>query len=373
MRLTLVIEHFHPAGGGAEGVAVAVVRELARRGHAVQVVAADGKPLDGVPLHLAPRGRQAAAVQALGDAAGLVVDWGLSLPAGVHRLGGGVTRAFRRYNRLAKPPALRWLARLHDWTSLRLRREIALETRLLRRPEAALLAVSHFVENQVLESVPSAAPRVTVIHNGVDTARFSPARREPCRADVRRELGIPEQAVVFLMLAHNPRLKNVELPLRLFTTLHRRFPDARLVIAGKHGSGGGAVPPWLVAPGHWTQPERLYAAADALLHPTFYDACANVVLEGLASGLPVVSSTFNGSAELITSGRNGFVLPVAGQSGPELRSAWWEILQWLAADGELRRRLGEEGRKLAEANSLDRYFDRLERYLLERAGAAAAE
>jgi short-subunit dehydrogenase len=39
MRITIVIEHFAPIAGGAEGMAVAVVRGLMRRGHDVQVVA----------------------------------------------------------------------------------------------------------------------------------------------------------------------------------------------------------------------------------------------------------------------------------------------------------------------------------------------
>jgi len=44
----------------------------------------------------------------------------------------------------------------------------------------------------------------------------------------------------------------------------------------------------------------LYAAADALLLPTRYDACANSCLEAAAAGIPVLTSTANGAAELFT-------------------------------------------------------------------------
>src|SRR5947209_5603213 len=42
-----------------------------------------------------------------------------------------------------------------------------------------------------------------------------------------------------------------------------------------------------------------YFASDFLAHPTFYDPCANVVPEALACGLPIVTSRYNGAAELL--------------------------------------------------------------------------
>jgi UDP-glucose:(heptosyl)LPS alpha-1,3-glucosyltransferase len=51
-----------------------------------------------------------------------------------------------------------------------------------------------------------------------------------------------------------------------------------------------------------------YHAADLLVHPTYYDPCSRVVLEALAAGLPVITTRFNGAAERITSGRQGYVL-----------------------------------------------------------------
>ena len=46
-----------------------------------------------------------------------------------------------------------------------------------------------------------------------------------------------------------------------------------------------------------------YFAADLLVHPTFYDPCSLVVLEAQACGLPVITSSCNGAAELAASGR----------------------------------------------------------------------
>jgi UDP-glucose:(heptosyl)LPS alpha-1,3-glucosyltransferase len=44
------------------------------------------------------------------------------------------------------------------------------------------------------------------------------------------------------------------------------------------------------------------------VHPTFYDPCSLVALEALACGLPVVTTRFNGAAELLTDGVDGLVI-----------------------------------------------------------------
>lgn len=55
-------------------------------------------------------------------------------------------------------------------------------------------------------------------------------------------------------------------------------------------------------------PRPYYAAADIYVQPTFYDPCSLVVLEALASGLPIVTTRFNGAGELITPGLEGHIL-----------------------------------------------------------------
>ncbi len=56
---------------------------------------------------------------------------------------------------------------------------------------------------------------------------------------------------------------------------------------------------------------HVYAAADVFLLPTLYDPFANVTLEALAAGLPVITSAQNGASEIIENEKNGFILPRA--------------------------------------------------------------
>src|SRR6185503_7061837 len=60
--------------------------------------------------------------------------------------------------------------------------------------------------------------------------------------------------------------------------------------------------------GHQPRIEELYAAADVFCLPTFSDPCAIASIEAMACGLASVTSRFNGAAELMQPGVNGFVL-----------------------------------------------------------------
>ena len=54
--------------------------------------------------------------------------------------------------------------------------------------------------------------------------------------------------------------------------------------------------------------ERLYAIADVFVLPTIYDPFSNAALEAMASGLPVVTTSYNGASELIENGVHGYVI-----------------------------------------------------------------
>jgi UDP-glucose:(heptosyl)LPS alpha-1,3-glucosyltransferase len=97
--------------------------------------------------------------------------------------------------------------------------------------------------------------------------------------------------------------------------------------------------------GFRTDMEATYAAADALLLPTRYDAFGNACLEAAAAGLPVVTSGAAGAAELFR--EIGGVV-----EDPEDFVAFAAILERLAEPGE-RERWGAAARRVAEAHTWD--------------------
>lgn len=64
----------------------------------------------------------------------------------------------------------------------------------------------------------------------------------------------------------------------------------------------------IVFAGSTDEPEKYYGAADLLVHPTFYDACSLTVLEALASGLPVITTSSNGASGMLINNESGFVI-----------------------------------------------------------------
>ena len=367
MRILIAIPSFYAGTGGAEAFAVSITKKLTRRGHDIHVVATEGETGDGITLRIGnlPEEVRRAREEMRPD---VVVDWGLNVEADLHRLGGGVHAPYLAKALSAYPVPLRPLKALAYHLAPKHRRTVAREMRFLCRPGARFLAVSHLVAHDLARTVRLESSRIHVLHNGVDTRRFHPFSGDR-RRTARERLGLEHDQVAFVMAAHNLRLKNFVLVRRVFDRLFRVLPEIRLVLVGKRRPHCRA--PWLIYPGATRKPEEIFAAADGMVHPTYYDACANVVLEGLACGLPVLSSNRNGSAEIITHRQNGFVLPVCGKS-PEITPTWADLVEQLARDSTWRQKVGMEARELAERHSLDEYARDLEAILGHIAADKAA-
>ena len=193
------------------------------------------------------------------------------------------------------------------------------------------------------------ADRVRVIYHGVDAETFHPRNRAAWRAEVRRGIGVSEETVVALYVGDYQkglapairaaaRIPGLHLlgvsrsPVELYQALIREEGVAdriRLMPATPNV-------------------ERFYAAADLFVFPTFYDPFGLVATEAMASGLPVICSREAGAAELIEDGADGLIVP-----DPWDVAALAEPLRKLAADPELRRKLGEAARRKAESRTWD--------------------
>lgn len=92
--------------------------------------------------------------------------------------------------------------------------------------------------------------------------------------------------------------------------------------------------------------QELYQTSDALVLPTLADCFSMAALEAMACGLPVIISAVGGIPEIVIDGETGILIP-AGRADSLLQA-----LRTVLASAELRRRLGQAGRRRAE-----RFFD----------------
>jgi UDP-glucose:(heptosyl)LPS alpha-1,3-glucosyltransferase len=199
----------------------------------------------------------------------------------------------------------KYLASLRD-PSFRTRASLRMmafkEGRFYRGYEGLVVAISQKIADELREFYRVRGP-IHVIPHGVDKARFSSLHREFFRTTVRNHLGISEDETVALYVGDLAKAHSH------LKALAEAAPEVRFIIVSRtlqyrwQATNVQFLPPT-------DQIEKYYAAADAFVFPTTYDAFGMVVLEALATDLPVFTSDCAGAAELITHGVDGFVIPL---------------------------------------------------------------
>ncbi len=177
-----------------------------------------------------------------------------------------------------------------------------------------IVAISEMVHRDISDYYGIAADRMVVIYNGVDTERFHPRNRR-YREGIRSRYGFSSEDLVLLFVSHNFRLKGLRYLIQALALLKRKRENVKLLVVGRDRAEPYrrlakriGSPDDILFAGGVRDLERYYASADILVHPTFYDPCSLVVLEALASGLPVITTRRNGAGGIIEDGVGGFVL-----------------------------------------------------------------
>jgi len=227
----------------------------------------------------------------------------------------------------------------------------AAEKHFYRRHQGQVIAVSHKVARELREFYGVSEP-ITVITHGVDSIRFNLTNRERHRAAVRRQWQVAEGEVVALYVGD---LTKAQVHLK---ALSAAAPDVRFVVVTASRAYRWRSPNLQILP-ITSELQRYYAAADAFVFPTVYDAFGMVVLEAMAAGLPVFTSDCAGAAELIQSGKDGFVFTL---------DDWVE-----ATIGGLRnltslRSVGEEAANMVRRHGWSNVVREVERVYFEVAG-----
>lgn len=205
------------------------------------------------------------------------------------------------------------------------------------------------------ELVAMGIPRAVAWGRGVDTRRFTPTRRDEARRASRGAGEVP-------LVLHVSRLaveKDVATLVAAFRLAHARVGDgARFVVAGD-----GPKAPWVRAMLPFAEHEGflqrdrladLYADADVFVFPSPTETCGLVVLEAMASGVPVIAARAGGVVEQLREGINGHL---CAPGDPE---AFAVAIERLVRDVPHRTGLAAGALAFASDRSWDRELDRLE-------------
>jgi glycosyltransferase involved in cell wall biosynthesis len=362
LRVTHVIHELHP--GGAEQVLVDLATAFPGAGVDLQVLSlmptdgqayADGLRALGVPLSTLD-------LPSRWDVRGLrsaVAAVAATRPDVIHthmkhadlvgafaarRLGVPLVSTLHLVEDAVSP-----LGRGKRWLAGQARQRVATRT----------IAVSEAVRHWYLQTFPRVpADSVVTVWNGRAAPEPVPAER---RSALRRELGLPDDAVVVTNVGVMRPGKGQATALTVAERLRSRVPttDVRLLLVGdgelrpdlerRAGERGVDV----VFAGHRADVLALLQASDLLLHCSDFDALPTVLIEGLAAGLPVVAARVGGVPEIVT-GRTGRLVEPGDVAGLV------DALADLIGDPDARAAMGAAARaRFAEQFEAGRFAERL--------------
>ena len=260
------------------------------------------------------------------------------LACDVYRAGDGVHAVWLDERLRGAPWWKRLGVRLNPWH----RYVLATERKLFASPLLqAVICNSSMVRDEIRQTFGVAGDKLRLIHNAVDSQAFSPALRE-ARGPTREKLGIGDDVLVYLLVGSGFERKGAATAIEAMAQV--RAP-AHLVIVGreKHAARYAALAKRLgvaarvTLTGPQADPKPFFGAADVFVLPTIYDPFPNAALEAMATGLPVITTTKSGAAELVADRDAGYV--VASRD----ISALAERMRALA-DPEMRERMGASAR-----------------------------
>jgi len=191
---------------------------------------------------------------------------------------------------------------------------LAAEAALFRHPALrAVICNSQMVANDIARRFPAAADKIEIIYNPVDGAHFHPGLRAEYRHALRAKIGAAKTAPVILFVGSGFARKGVATLIEALAKMRSAAAEVWIVGRDKDSAHyerlakrfGLAARVRFFGP--QTDVRPFYGAADIFCLPTLYDPLPNAALEALACGLPVVTTTTCGAAELIETGKNGFV------------------------------------------------------------------
>lgn len=210
------------------------------------------------------------------------------------------------------------------------------------RQAKVVVAVSEKIKQELLDiGVPK--ERIRVIFNGVDIQEFQPGCAD------REKWGLPAKVPLALFAGDiRTNRKNLD------TVLHAlvQVPELHLAVVG---ATEGSPYPQLTEKlglgkrvhflGYRRDLSEIMQAVDLFVFPSRYEPFGMVVSEAMATGLPVITAATTGAAEIVTP-NCGIVL-----SNSEDTQALAQALNKLASDPELRRKMGQVGRAIAQQHS----------------------
>lgn len=214
-----------------------------------------------------------------------------------------------------------------------------------------VIAVSEGVKRELMQEYNIPSSEIIVIPNGVDLKRFNPLNAIERNQGMRRRLGFTDDVFVLIFVANEFKRKGLGFAIDALS--HLKGNNVKLLVVGDdrnaeflRQANRKEVGDQVLFAGGVDAIQDYYAASDAFIFPTSYEAFSLATLEAAASGLPLLTTKVNGTEELVEHGVNGFFVE---RDGNDIA----EKVQKLASDEALRNVMRANARQSSEKYSWD--------------------
>ncbi|RYD30485.1 MAG: glycosyltransferase family 1 protein [Verrucomicrobiaceae bacterium] len=356
MKVAVIRSECSYRKGGAERYAANLCRSLVELGHEVWVLAekfdADIHPaLIHIPIQVdrssswsRNRSFNRNSQKAL---AGLEVDAVLALSRSFPSDAFRVSDPLHRYWMKVRYPGK--LHRFLQTLNPRHRAILELENAILDPANTRMIITNSRLSKTIIrEYYDYPEDRIHVIYNGVDLDKFRPAaERPPSSGPVR-----------LLFVGQDFQRKGLGTLIEALALLEQRSRPCTLRVIGSDNpapyrklAARLGVADLITFAGASKEIHTAYQEADLFVFPTFYDPFANVCLESLACGLPALTTTTNGSSEIITDGIDGYV--ISGEPFPRADSIAAKVAAYCGLGAQHRDAMRTAARETALTHTIE--------------------
>ncbi len=257
----------------------------------------------------------------------------------------GVMSEILPWDRVHRGRGVAGLLRSAHWRLGGERRDLATEARALREADAVILFSENLRLSVERDYGPQIAASAHVVHPGVELDRFRP--RRPEEPDPPELEGLPRPRIAWIGRVEERKgplltLEAVESLPGVSVVFGGTGPQQEELLARVAASSASDRARVL---GHLAEPERIYRACDVFAMSSLVEPFGHVMLEALASGVPVVgfardSGAWSATEDVVEDGRTGFL--VHETTAPALASGFRRALEALREDPDLRARCRTE-------------------------------
>lgn len=313
MKVCIAIEKFDPHVGGAERYCWDLAHFLAHRNHEVEIICMKMATPDHKSIHVS-RIKPIKFPQSLRHLTFSLLHYlkvrkmtdyihfcvGNTFYMDIYQPHGGLHRAWFLRETLRHPAGIRGVCRAIKYMNPKDIVQRLLEWWTFKITKPQVIAISEMVAEDIRFWFGYTRSMLHLIPNGIDVKKFTPDNIRH-RDEIRSRYKIKQEDFVFLFMANNLALKGLTVLIKATSAL-QALPVKVLVIgpySQKTKRKMKGLSNTIIFGGRADDPELIYPACDCLVHPSFYDACSLVVLEALASGIPVITTKTNGASMYI--------------------------------------------------------------------------